>query len=95
MTARIKIIETANVQGRSDLLAVVEFEQGPLVPGCDEYIRVGSKEIWRITVIANVLPYVVEDTGNNRLVIGLEPHSSDSRLAPGDVLERIESESVR
>ena len=93
MATRIKIVEMTKIPKRAGVMAIVDFEEGNLVSGCDDYVRVGSSDIWRITSIGTHPHDLAGPSGKQRLPVGLESRNAECELAVGDVLECIECHS--
>lgn len=93
MATRIKIVELTKIPQRVDVMALVDFEEGDLIAGCDDYVRVGSSDVWRITSIGTHPHHLAGLSGKQRLPIGLASQDAECELTIGDVLECIESRS--
>ena len=86
MGTKLKIVDVTKIAGRSDVLAIVDFVQGDLIEGCDDYVHTGTNEVWRITSVGTYSASTTGDDSTKRLPLGLQPMGSDE-LSAGDLLE--------
>ena len=86
MGTKLKIVDVTRIPGRDDVLAIVDFVEGDLVEGFDDYIHSTTNSVWRITSIGT---HPANTTGENsvkRLPLGLRTKGNDE-LSIGDLLE--------
>lgn len=92
MGTKLKIVDVTRIPGRDDVLAIVDFVEGDLVEGCDDYIHATTNSVWHITSIGT---HPTNTTGENsvkRLPLGLRTEGN-KELSVGDVLESSDSQS--
>ena len=90
MATKLRIVDFARIPGRGDIVAIVDFVEGDLIEGGNDYVHTRTNEVWRITGIGTHPP---DATYVNRLALALRSLGNDE-LSVGDLLETCDS-SVR
>ena len=93
MGTKLKIVDVARIPGRDDVMAVVDFVEGDLIEGCDEYVHTRTNDVWRIASIGTHPPNATGENSVKRLPLGLQPMGNDE-LSVGDLLESSDSQST-
>ena len=93
MATKLKIVDVTKIPGRDDVMVVVDFVEGDLVEGCDDYVHTKTNSVWRITSIGTHPAKVTGNNSQKRLPLGLRPTGNDD-LSIGDILESSDTQST-
>ncbi len=94
MATKLRVVDVTRIPGRDDVLAVVDFVEGDLIEGCDDFVHSKTNTVWRITSIGTHPANATGENSVKRLPLGFRPLGKDE-LSIGDLLESTGSESTQ